>query len=214
MNPEDQAKLDAALLLLAKLDAAQPVTLILVGVIAVCMVLVISGSNTFTTLRLLAVQSQFINAMTTRSVMANEQIRQSTDTQTTAMRGQTDAISAMNATGITTGAAVGRVDKKVDDIVADIQASGVDIRAINIRLGYIGGDIKNLAQHEVAPTATTQQKVEAIAEKPAGDTVVGRPEPKGTDVVPPAPKVGDEIPVTGQVTGVVTLTVDTPAVPT
>lgn len=170
MNPEDQAKLDAALLLLAKLDAAQPVTLVLVGVIAVCMVLVISGSNTFTTLRLLAVQSQFINAMTTRSVLANEQSRQSTDLQTTAMMGQTNAISAMNATGIATGAAVAGVDRKTSLLLGLAEIMGVDI--------------KNLAIHEVAPTTATQAKVEAIAEKPAGDTVVGRPDPKGTDVVP------------------------------
>lgn len=152
MNPEDQAKLDAALLLLAKLDSAQPTTLILIGVIAVSMVLIISGSNTFTTLRLLGVQSQFINAMTTRSVVANEQIRQSTDVQTTAMRGQTDAISAMNATGIATGAAVGRVDRKTSLLLSIAEIMGVDI--------------KNLAMHEVAPDDDTKKEVEKIAEKP------------------------------------------------
>lgn len=189
MNPEDQAKIDAALLLLAKLDSAQPTTLILIGVIAVAMVLIISGSNTFTTLRMLGVQSQFINAMTVRSVVANEQIRQSTDTQTTAMRGQTDAISAMNATGIATGAAVGRVDRRTSLLLGLAEIMGVDI--------------KNLAQHEISPTDATQEKVEAIADKPAGDTTA--PPPVAT-----TPKPGDEIQVTGTVTGTVALTADTP----
>lgn len=190
MNPEDQAKLDAALLLLAKLDSAEPTTLFVVGIVAVCMVLIIAGSNTFTTLRLLGVQSQFINSITTRSVMANEQIRQSTDLQTTAMLGQTGAISAMNATGLATGAAVAGVDKRVTLLLGLAEIMGVDI--------------KNLAQHEIAPTAATQEKVEAIA----GDTMVGRPEPKATDVVP-ADSDALTLPVT------VTLTAaDTPAVPT
>lgn len=166
--------------------------LIFMGAFMGLVTVIISLSLVFVVIRLLAVQTLFINQMTVRAVMANEQSRQSTDTQTTAMMGQTRAMSDMNATGIATGAAVAGVDRKTSLLLGLAEIMGVDI--------------KNLAQNEVAPTAATQKKVEAIADKPAGDTVVGEPEKPA----PTTPKPGDEIPVTGVVT-LTGATADTPA---
>lgn len=195
MDAEQQAKIISEAIINGGNAANSWNAAVLVLVVAVMglMVIIVCLSLVFVVLRLLAVQSQFINAMTTRSVVANEQIRQSTDLQTTAMMGQTNAISAINATGIATGAAVAGVDRKTSLLLGLAEIMGVDI--------------KNLAIHEVAPTAVTQAKVEAIAEKPAGDTAVGRREPKGTDVVPTTPQPGDEIKVVGTVTGTMTGTV-------
>lgn len=81
----------------------------------------------FVVLRLLAIQTLFINAMTTRSVMANEQIRQSTDTQTQAISGQTMAMVAMNTTSLATGQAVADVDKKVELLLAQQVAASAPV---------------------------------------------------------------------------------------
>lgn len=137
--------------------------LIFMGAFMGMVTVIISLSLVFVVIRLLAVQTLFINAITVRSVVANEQIRQSTDLQTS-------AISAMNQTGLATGTAVAGVDRKTSLLLGLAEIMGVDI--------------KNLALHEVAPDADTKKEVQKIAEKPAGDTMVGRPEPQATDVVP------------------------------
>lgn len=132
-----------------------------------------------------------------------------------AITGQTSAITRQgtrldtidtSVSGLPALAAAAQgADAKVDEIVAAIQENGVDIRAVNLRLGYLGVDMKTIAQYAIEPTAQGKQDVQEIADAPAGDTIVGRPEPKATDVVP-ADSDALTLPVT------VTLTAaDTPA---
>lgn len=110
--------------------------------------------------------------------------------QTTAITGHGARLDTMD-TSLTSlpklAAAAQGADAMVDEIVAAIQENGVDIREVNKKLGYLGGDMKTIAKYTVDPTAKGKQEVQEIADAPAGDTVVGRPEPKGTDVVPPEP---------------------------
>lgn len=152
MTPEQiQALIDATLKGADKVNSYGDGTLIFLGAFMALVVVIISLSLVFVVVRLLAVQTLFINAMTTRSVMANEQIRLSTDTQTQAITGQTNAITAINQTGMATGAAVSAVSDKV--------SMGLSIlKALDI-------NVDELAKHASNPTAGTKQKVDEIADK-------------------------------------------------
>lgn len=94
---------------------------------------------------------------------------------------------------LATGAAVSAVSDKV--------SIGLEI------LKLLGVDVGELAKHASHPTAASKDKVDEIAGKAEQKT------PASAAPTPATPKVGDEIPVTGEVTGVVklTATADTPA---
>lgn len=119
--------------------------------------------------------------------------------QTTAITGQGARLDTIDTSvsGLPALAAAAQgADAMVDEIVAAIQANGVDIQAVNRKLGYMALDTKIIAKYLVDPTVTNKDDVQDIADAPAGDTVVGRPE-KPTPPTPaiPAPEPGDEIKV-------------------
>lgn len=139
------------------------------------------------------------------SVLENDAVRskamsvlaQGVDLVAVAMERITAAVTTMSKSLVTMDTSVSSLpalataaqgtDAKVDLIVQAIQSAGVDIRTVNLRLGYMAVDTKSIAQYLVNPTAPNKEDVQTIADAPAGDTVVGRPEPKGTDVIPAAP---------------------------
>lgn len=185
-----QALIDAGF---ANASNATPAVLIFMGAFMLIITIIISLSLVIlalnmnrVTLALLAQSNLFINAMTTRSVMANEQIRASTDQQTHAIQGQSIAMESMNQTGLATGAAVSAVSDKV--------SIGLEI------LKLLGVDVGELAKHASHPTAASKDKVDQIAGK--------------AEQTPPAPAVipvaasGNEIKVDLPVTLIPT---DTPA---
>lgn len=192
MTPEQvQAIIDASIAAMMKVDTASPNTLIFFGGFMAMVVVIVSLSLVFVVIGVLRVQTLFLNKMTERSVMANEQIRLSTDTQTQAITGQTNAISAMNQTGLTTGAAIAGVDQKV--------SLGLEI------LKLLGVDVADLAKHASAPTAATKEKVDDMADKADQKAPTAAPEQPAAPA--PALAPGDKIEVTGTVTGTVSGTV-------
>lgn len=186
-----QALIDAAIAGADRVNSYGDGTLIFMGAFMALVVVIISLSLVFVVIRLLSVQTLFINNMTGRSIMANEQIRLSTDTQTQAITGQTNAISAMNQTGLTTGAAIAGVDQKV--------SLGLEI------LKLLGVDVADLAKHASAPTAATKEKVDDMADKADQKAPTAAPEQPAAPA--PALAPGDKIEVTGTVTGTVSGTV-------
>lgn len=154
----------------------------------------VQAETTKAALALVASAQQEVTARTDRWLSA---LATMNDGFIAAISGQTAAIAGHGARLDTIDTSVSGLpklalaaqgaDAMVDEIVAAIQANGVDIRAVNLRLGYMAVDTKSIAQYLVNPTEPNKQDVQEIADAPAGDTVVGRPEPKGTDVVPPEP---------------------------
>lgn len=94
-------------------------------------------------------------------------------------------------------------DAKTDLIVDAIKQSGADIQAVNRKLGYMGVDMKSIAQYIVNPTAPNKQDVEDIANKPATATQ----EQPAVSAAPATLAPGDKIEVTGTVSGTVSGTV-------
>lgn len=100
--------------------------------------------------------------------------------QTTAITGQGARLDTIDTSvsGLPALAAAAQgADAMVDEIVAAIQANGVDIQAVNRKLGYMALDTKIIAKYLVDPTVTNKDDVQDIADAPAGDTIVGKPEP-------------------------------------
>lgn len=136
----------------------------------------------------------------------NERFIMAITGQTGVMTGQAKRLETIDTSltslpTLATGSAVSAVGANVDIALRILKALDINV--------------DELAKHASNPTAASKDKVDQIADKAEQKSPTPAPvaEP-AAPVVPPAPKVGDEIPVTGQVTGVVTLTVDTPAVPT
>lgn len=174
--------------------------LIFMGAFMGLVTVIISLSLVFVVIRLLAVQTLFINQMTVRAVMANEQIRSSTDTQTQAIQSQSAAIEAVNKTGMATGAVVAGMDGRIHLVLNLAKELGVDV--------------KDIAKHVVQPTAATKDKVEDIAEKPAA-------EPKAAAAIPAVAEVTNAPVSTEPASDVLTLPItvtltqpEPPAVPT
>lgn len=133
----------------------------------------------------------------------NERFIMAITGQTGVMTGQAKRLETIDTSlttlpALATGSAVSAVGANVDIALRILKALDINV--------------DELAKHASNPTAASKDKVDQIADKAEQKTP--SPEPVAPAAITTTPKVGDEIPVTGQVTGVVTLTVDTPAVPT
>lgn len=156
MSPEQKAIYDAVMQAMETADTLNPNTLVFIGIIVG---LFLAGMLVLLSIFLaqqLAKSALFISGITGRSVLANEQIRRSTEEQTQAIGTQSAAISAMNQTGLNTGTAV-------EGVAVNVQ-TGLAIMKL------LGIDVKTLAEHADNPTAETTKDVKKIADAaPTGE---------------------------------------------